>query len=201
MTAAGLHGLRPLPPTGRLRPLWLAWALLVPLFMPLLAPLPARGQTPVADINLVKAAYLHRFVGYVQWPPAAFESPASPLVVGVAGNEAVYAELVRLAARRTPPARAMQVRELAAGDDLQGLHVLFAAAGGSELADWTARAQGHPVLLVSDAPDGLERGVALNFVVVDRRLRFEASRAAFERAQLKASAHLLALATRVVDGR
>ena len=181
---------------ARLGPLWLAWALLSTL----LAPSTAIAQ-PAADINVVKAAYLYRFTGYVEWPPAAFETPASPLVIGVAGNEAVYAELTRLVAGRTGLARPIQVRKLASGDDLQGLHALFAAGSGSALGEWAQQAQGRHILVVGDSYDGLEQGVALNFVVADRRLRFEASRRAFDRAGLKASAHLLALATRVTEPR
>src|SRR5690606_20480014 len=55
---------------ARLPPLWLAWALLAAV----LAPPAACAQSPAADINLVKAAYLYRFTGYVEWPPAAFAS-------------------------------------------------------------------------------------------------------------------------------
>lgn len=182
---------------ARLRPLWLAWALLVAV----LAPQDARAQSPAADIELVKAAYLYRFTGYVEWPPAAFASPTSPLVIGVAGNDTVAAELGRMMAGRTGMARPVQVRRLAPGDTLQGLHVLFVAGSGSTLGEWAHKADGLPVLVVGDSPDGLEQGVALNFVVADRRLRFEASRRAFDRAGLKASAHLLALATRVLEPR
>src|SRR5690606_23553562 len=128
--------------------------------------------------NLVKAAYLYRFTGYVEWPPAAFASHTSPLVIGVAGNEALAAALGRMAAGRTSLARAIQVRRLAWGDDLHGVHVLFIAGGGSTLGEWAHKADGLPVLVVGDSPHGLEQGAALNFVVADRRLRFEASRRA-----------------------
>ncbi len=185
------------PRPAGLSPLRLAWALLVALLVPAVA----QGQSPTANINVVKAAYLYRFTGYVEWPPTAFESPASPLVIGVAGNEAVYAELARLVAGRTGLARPIRVRKLASGDELGQLHVLFAAGSGSTLGEWAQRAQDLPVLVVGDAYDGLEQGVALNFVVTGQRLRFEASRAAFDRARLKASAHLLALATRVTESR
>jgi hypothetical protein len=62
------------------------------------------------------------------------------------------------------------------------------------------RLRDRPVLIVSDSPQGLENGSALNFVLVDDRLRFEASLRATERAGLKVSSRLLALAQRIVGG-
>ena len=51
---------------------------------------------------------------------------------------------------------------------------------------------------IPDQPAGLPFYAALNFVLVDRRVRFEASVRAAERAHLKLSARLLEVAERVV---
>ncbi|HEX6997182.1 MAG TPA: YfiR family protein [Gammaproteobacteria bacterium] len=55
----------------------------------------------------------------------------------------------------------------------------------------------RPVLTVSDAPDGLERGAMVNFQLVGERVRFEVSLAAAQRAGLVLSSRLLASALRV----
>ena len=57
---------------------------------------------------------------------------------------------------------------------------------------------GRPILAVTDAPTGLADGGALNFVPVQGRVRFEASLPAAERAGLRLSSRLLAVAERVV---
>ena len=57
---------------------------------------------------------------------------------------------------------------------------------------------GRPLLVVSDVPEGLPEGSALNFITMGRRVRFEAAPQVAERAGLKLSARLLAVAERVV---
>ena len=59
----------------------------------------AQADAPTAD--QVKAAYLQKFTGYVDWPPKAFADPAAPFVIGVVGADSVFAELSRLVAGRT----------------------------------------------------------------------------------------------------
>ncbi|HEX5633635.1 MAG TPA: YfiR family protein, partial [Gemmatimonadales bacterium] len=56
----------------------------------------AAAHSQEAPETTVKAAFLYKFAGYVEWPDAAFGGPASPLVIGVIGSDEVAAELERL---------------------------------------------------------------------------------------------------------
>ena len=65
---------------------------------------------------------------------------------------------------------------------MYGAHVLFIGPEHNErLRQLIARVGKRPVLIVTDATDGLEQGAMVNFKVVDERLRFEISLAAAER--------------------
>ncbi|HEY0819966.1 MAG TPA: YfiR family protein, partial [Rhizobacter sp.] len=79
-----------------------------------------------------------------------------------------------------------------------GVHVLMLGRDVKRPAEWIAAAKAHPVLVVTDLAQGLERGAALCFVETDGRLRFEASVPAAEAAGLRLSSRLLALADKVV---
>jgi hypothetical protein len=143
----------------------------------------------------VKAAYLYKFAGFVDWPAAAFARPDSPLVIGVAGNDALAAQLEQVVAGRSVGAHPLAVRRLARGDapaGLQGLHVLY-GAGADGLA-LLAAARALPLLTVGDgeAPAGMIR-----FVVAEERLRFEVALGQVAPSGLKISARLLAAALRV----
>jgi hypothetical protein len=61
-----------------------------------------------------------------------------------------------------------------------------------------ARVRDAPVLIVGDTEGFANRGVAVNIVVAEDRLRFEISRRALQRQKLEASYHLLSLA-RLID--
>jgi len=147
----------------------------------------------------VKAAYLYKFVGYVDWPDSAFVGPDMPIVIGVVGADPVYAELVRVVAGRSSHARPLAARRLAPGDAFDGVHVLYVGEPGLMRTQWLQAARDRPMLIVTDMPQGLDVGSALNFVPVQDRLRFEASLRAVDRAGLKVSSRLLALAQRVVN--
>jgi hypothetical protein len=138
----------------------------------------------------------------VEWPSAVFASPSAPFVVAVAGAEGVADALARMVVGRPVQGRSMVVRRVARAADLgRDVHVLYIGSDAwRELPAWVAAVQQRPVLLVTDAPRGLEAGAALAFVQVDERVRFEAAPAAADQNGLRLSARLLSVAERVVGG-
>ena len=160
----------------------------------------ACAQPAQADPRLevqLKAAYLVKFAGFVDWPASAFARPDSPLLIGVAGNDALADQLERVAARRSVGGHALAVRRLQRGDAPAGLHMLYGAGfDGSALL---AGARGLPLLTVSDAADALADTPAgmIHFVVAEERLRFEVALGQVAPSRLRISARLLAAALRV----
>jgi hypothetical protein len=146
----------------------------------------------------VKAAYLYKFTGFVEWPPRAFASAETPIVIGVIDNADVLAELTQVLVGRSIHNRSLQARRVTPGDSLAGVHVLYVPSPDAVPQGWLASAHAQPLLLVTDQPDGLASGGMLNFRLQDGRVRFEASVAAAERAGIRLSARLLAVAERVV---
>jgi hypothetical protein len=146
----------------------------------------------------IKAAYLFRFAHYVTWPPEAFARPDSPLVLGVAGDEALRAELQRVVAGKTVHGRVVQVRSVAAADPGAELHVLY---GGALSAGARASLQralaGRPVLVVSDLTHAKALNSMVSFVPVDDRVRFDVDLAPLTAGGLKVSALMLSAARRV----
>src|SRR5438093_1310750 len=57
-----------------------------------------RAQTDSPAEYQVKAAFLYKFVGYVEWPPQVFARADSPLVIGVVGADALADALEQMAA-------------------------------------------------------------------------------------------------------
>lgn len=150
----------------------------------------------------VKAAYLYRFAGHVEWPPEAFADTAAPFVIGVVGAGDVAEELNRLKPGRAVNDRPVEVRVLRPGETARGVQLIFV---GSRDAAQLKRAlepyKALPALLISDAPGATDAGCVINFVLVDNRVRFEISVGNAERHGLKVSSRLLAVAQRVDTGR
>jgi hypothetical protein len=147
----------------------------------------------------VKAAFLLKFGDYVEWPADAFARGDSPVVLGVAGSDAVADELARLAAGRSVGGRAVVVRKLAEGEAWNGVHVAF--VGGDDpgrLAAALAAGKGRPVLTITEAREASTVAGMINFVVVADKVRFDVDLPPAEAARLKISSRLLAVARRVV---
>ncbi|HUP08576.1 MAG TPA: YfiR family protein [Caldimonas sp.] len=156
------------------------------------------AQPLTGGADEVKAAYLYRFLAYVDWPDAAFASPNAPIVIGVVGSDAVAAELARVLVGRTAHGRPVAARRLASGDAFDDVHVLYAGDAALLRSAWLQRARERPLLLVADGFQALDAGACIAFVLVDDRLRFDASLRAIDRTGLRVSSRLLALAQRVV---
>jgi hypothetical protein len=160
----------------------------------------AHAQRVEATEASVKAAFLHKFAGYVDWPPSAFAAPDTPFVFGVVGNEEVANELAKVVAGRQISGHPVVVRRVRENEPLRGIHAVFVGRAAADRLSTLIRAAQQPALLiVTETERGLEAGSAINFVVADDRVGFEVSVDAAERNGLKISSRMLAVAKRVLQ--
>lgn len=162
----------------------------------LLPPSAAAQQATEASI---KAAFLYKFAGYIEWPANAFATPDAPLVIGVTGAEEVAAELERLVPGRSVNNRPVVVRRFREGEPPKGAHILFVGRGEPNVrAVVRAAQQNGGALVVTETERGLEAGASINFVLVEDRVGFEVSLDAAQHSGHRISSRMLAVARRVV---
>jgi hypothetical protein len=158
---------------------------------------PAAAQP--ARAAAVKAAFLYKFAGFVEWPPGTFQRPDQPLNIGVMGDDEIAADLEQLAGGPAGD-RPVNVRRIPEGAPATGLHVLYVSARPeAALRQALANVPG-PVLIVTEQPGALGAGSVINFSQEAGRIRFGASPASAEARNLKLSARLLAVA-QSIEGR
>lgn len=158
------------------------------------------AQTKSANEYQVKAAFLYNFAKFVDWPPSAFSDAKQPLDVCVYGRDpfgnALEDALLgkAIGERRIGLGRAMQFQDLA------GCHVVFVSSPARESTmDLANRLKGRPVLLVGESEGFAASGGAIQFTIEDNRVHFIINPDAADRAGLKISSKLLALAKIVHD--
>ena len=150
----------------------------------------------------VKAAFLFKFLSFVEWPQAALGAPGAPLVIGVAGAEDAAAALEQMSAGRSAQGRPVEVRRLREGEPPTGVHMLFLARGQAQRLREIARvAPAQPLLIVCEWDGALDQGAAVNFVRADARVRFEVALDAAERRSLRISSRMLSVALNVRPGK
>jgi uncharacterized protein DUF4154 len=158
------------------------------------------AQTKPPTEYEIKAAFLYNFAKFVEWPPTVFGGPKVPLNICVFGRDpfgrALDDALLGKAIGDHPATleRARQISELAT------CHIVFISGGESpRLAEVLGSLRGRNVLLVGETEGFASAGGAIQFVLDENRVRFVVNPDAANRAGLKISSKLLALATIVHD--
>lgn len=165
--------------------------------------LPARAGNAAASQGIeqrVKAAFLYKFLGYADFPPGAFVDPASPVTIGVANADDMAAELARIVSGRTVNNRPIVVRVLRESELGTPVHLLFIGGHDPGRVARLLRSATNAMLVVTDCDGGLQLGSAINFRIVDERVRFDVALDAAERNGIKLSSRLLTVANRVQKG-
>jgi hypothetical protein len=171
--------------------------LLLPCALAANAADPVPAAPDKASAALVKAAYLHKFASFVDWPQGSFARPDSPLKIGVLGDAQVWQELVELARDRERDGRPVAVTRLAPGDSLAGYHILYLRAPNlTRMADLLASVP-EGVLTVADADGAHPRASVMSFFLDEGRVRFGVSLQAAGHQRLRLSSRLLAVARNV----
>jgi hypothetical protein len=153
-----------------------------------------------ASAALVKAAYLHKFASFVDWPQGSFARPDSALKIGVLGDTQVWQELSELARDRERDGRPVAVTRLAPGDSLAGYHILYLRAPTAARIGELLAGVPEGVLTVADADGAHPRASVMSFFLEEGRVRFGVSLQAAGHQRLRLSSRLLAVA-RNVQGR
>jgi hypothetical protein len=148
--------------------------------------------------SAIKAVFLFRFASYVEWPVTPPDG--APFTIVVMGDSDVASELRHLLPGRSIGGRSVQVRVAKSATDIDAAQILFLGIG-SKTRQIVGTIGDRHVLVVTETDRGLEDGSAVNFLTVDRHVRFEVSLTAAQRAGLKISADLLSVATRVQGDR
>lgn len=162
--------------------------------------LPASNEQANLE-HRVKAAFLYKIAGYVEWPNSSFSRPDTPLTIGVVGSEPLAAELSQILTHRTAHNRPITVKRLKGSERLDGVHILFVGRTESaQLPNLVPKAQQHSILVVTESDGALAYGSVINFILSEGRVRFEISLDSARRSGLKLSSRLLAVAEQVYPG-
>lgn len=159
------------------------------------------SPSPVAADKLdveyqIKAAFLYKFGGYVEWPEGS--SGDRDFTIVVVGADLLVRYLSEIVEGRSVAGRPINIRTLRSVDDLDDAQVLFVGKSAEDDArPILERVRDRPVLTVTEWDH--ESGGIINFVVIDNRVRFDIALSLAEQRRLKISARLLEVARRVVE--
>jgi hypothetical protein len=142
----------------------------------------ARADDGALELS-IKAAYIPKFLPFVEWRQGTFSGPSDPMRICIVGLVA---------------GRPLTVQRLAVATRNSGCNVLYASGSPSQsVADILMMVRDTPVLtLTNEGADPKSRGI-INFIVRDNHVRFEIDDALAAEAGITISSKLMSLAANV----
>jgi hypothetical protein len=142
----------------------------------------------------VKAAFLRHFPEFVEWPASAFPDDATPITIGVYGQDVFGDALDRAIETATVKNRKFAIKRSRRIEDLKTCHIVFISKQEAAQATTVlAGLKGASILTVGESEGFAVNGGVVNFILVGNKVRFEINPDAAQRAGLKISSQLLQL--------
>jgi hypothetical protein len=159
------------------------------------------AQRSTSTEYLAKANFLATFPSFIDWPDSAFPSPQAAILLCVRGDFAFGTSLAVLTRGISIHGRSLEVRWIRKDEDLHSCHIVFVSHSESKRYGKLLQSlDGASILTVGETSDFLAAGGAVAFSVKGETLQFEINLPHANRAHLRISSHMLALALRVVAG-
>ena len=140
----------------------------------------------------LKATFIYHFTKYIQWPD---DHTSETFDIAVFGDSKIIAPLEKIAKIRLIDDRKIRIKHFDHIQNIDSCHILFISASQKRgLSRILKEVQNKNILTISDSEGFARRGVAINLVIVEGKIKFEINSKALERAGLQASSQLVKLA-------
>jgi hypothetical protein len=146
----------------------------------------------------VKAAFLLNFTKFVQWPESAFPGPASLFTVCITGTDPFGTILEGVVQGESVAGHRIAVQHVSEAPAPHTCQMMFAGETAGNLPG-LLKSLGPGVLTVGDGRTFLSDGGMIAFVIENRRVRFDINAAIADKAGLRLSSRLLAIARSVTN--
>jgi hypothetical protein len=158
----------------------------------------SHSQSQSVTEHQVKAAMLYKFLGYTDWPGAAFDSSDAPVRIWVLGDSNIDEDLRKITVNRTVNNRPVEVLATTSVGRIANPHMVFVSRKAEKhLPRLTRLAEQHSFLIVTESEQGLIAGSTINLRLIEGRIGFDVSLVNAKKSDLKLSARLLSVASSV----
>jgi hypothetical protein len=159
----------------------------------------AADEKDVSLEDKTKAVFIYNFTRYIEWPEA---DSSDDFIIGVVGESRVIEPLRQIQRIKKVGRRPIQVAVFDSTENVGDCEILFISGSENDrLAEVLKAVPGKGVLTVGDSKGYAHRGVAVNFIVVQGKIKFEVNKDALDRTDLRVSSHLLKLAKLIEGGK
>jgi hypothetical protein len=149
------------------------------------------AQKSEAEEYALKAAFVYNFTRYIEWTPS---NNGDEFIIGVLGYSPIIKHLQEISMTKSVNGKKIVIKQFYKPEEIKFCHVLFIPRESSYALPDILENVSKGTLTISEEDGYASQGTALNFVVVNNKLKFESNLKAMDAAGLKASSELLRLA-------
>jgi hypothetical protein len=176
-------------------------AALALILLPLIGTSVAGPKSRVTREYDLKAAFLFNFAQFVEWPQEAFPDAATPITIGILGEDPFGKSLDEMVDNEVIRKHKLVVRRYRDVKEASGCHILFiGSASKTDVDRILSRLEGKSILTVGETEEFTARSGIIRFVMVDKRVRVKINVEAARAAGLTISSKLLRQAEIVDTG-
>jgi hypothetical protein len=152
------------------------------------------NEAPVAEYA-VKAALLFKFLRFLEWPEAARPRKGDPFRIGILGNDPFEGHLEKAVSGKTVDDHPITIVRSHDVHDVQTCPVVFICNSKKDDLEKILTAMGNVAnLTVADTDGFAERGVMINLVLREKKVKFQINYEAAREVGIEVDAQLLKLA-------
>ncbi len=146
----------------------------------------------------IKAVFLYTFTRYFEWPE---KKKANTFVIYVVGkNDNLLAELGNFVGRKKVGSQEIEIKNSPAFDaSIQANIIYFVPDAMKPIGDAASKNKSKGVLVVGELGGAAKAGAAINFIVIDNKLKFEYNKNSAVKAGLTTNEDFKALAAVNID--
>ena len=145
----------------------------------------------------IEAIFIYHFTKYIKW--SDFDT-SEAFNIAILGDSDIIIPLREIAKMRSVNDREIKIKYFQNVEDIDACHILFISESMKNEIDTILRTiEDENILTVSSSEGLANKGVAINFVIVHGKIKFEMNSHALERAGLEASSQLKKLAILVEE--
>ena len=145
---------------------------------------------------VLKAAFLYRFIDYVEWEN---NNKEQNFTIAILGESGIIAPLSEIARDKKAKNKRIEIKKYENINDLPArqtggdpFQVLFISQNyNGEIEPVITKTGDRAILVITEKKDACEKGAHINFLIAENKLKFEVNLKAASRSNLKISSQLL----------
>jgi hypothetical protein len=146
----------------------------------------------IAEEYSLKAACILNFINFIEWDGSNIDGD---FIIGVVASSPITQSLEDIAKTKTVGNKKISIRYFDSPDEIGDCQILFIPANNSfSLNEILSKVNHKNILTISEQDGYSQQGTAINFFIVNNKIKFEVNVNSLNAQGLKASSQLLKLA-------